>query len=212
MTETMRSRPAANANTTPCPTDSNEHDKTTLRTTLLQRRAAIAGPNRRRYAEHIHTHLILHLAERELTDAPLLLYRSLASEVDTTALFDMTPQPCYAPVTAGDGSMQWRRVTHETVWQRAGFGVEEPQNGALWRVDEGAVVIAPLVGFDRTGTRLGMGMGCYDRWLATHRAQVDRVIGIAFSCQEVAKLPREAHDAPLDAVITEREVIVCRKQ
>ena len=187
-------------------------DKTALRAQLLQRRSTLTTFDRQAYAAIIHAHLMRHLAERELSDVPLLLYRSLASEVDTTALFDMVPQPCYAPVTADDGSMQWRRVTHETVWQRAGFGVEEPQNGALWRVDEGAVVIAPLVGFDRTGTRLGMGMGCYDRWLATHRAQVDRVIGIAFSCQEVAKLPREAHDAPLDAVITEREVIVCRKQ
>jgi 5-formyltetrahydrofolate cyclo-ligase len=30
------------------------------------------------------------------------------------------------------------------------------------------------------------------------------VVGVAFSCQEVAELPAEAHDQRLDAVVTER--------
>lgn len=63
-----------------------------------------------------------------------------------------------------------------------------------------AAVFVPLVGFTATGARLGMGAGHYDRWLAAHPETL--AIGLAWDCQEVAALPLEAHDRPLDAVVT----------
>jgi len=71
------------------------------------------------------------------------------------------------------------------------------------------VLLCPLTAFDRQGNRLGMGKGCFDYWLSKHRHGLDQVIGLAFSGQEVAHIPAEAHDAPLDYIITEKEVIEC---
>jgi 5-formyltetrahydrofolate cyclo-ligase len=63
----------------------------------------------------------------------------------------------------------------------------------------------PLLGFDSMGTRLGYGGGYYDRTLARMKRK-PRLIGLAFSAQEVDTIPRESHDIPLDAIITEAGV------
>ncbi|HEY0270970.1 MAG TPA: 5-formyltetrahydrofolate cyclo-ligase [Sphingomonas sp.] len=68
-----------------------------------------------------------------------------------------------------------------------------------------SIVLTPLVGFDRGGQRLGQGGGYYDRWFAAHPAALR--IGIAWSVQETAALPRDAWDMPLHAIATEREWI-----
>jgi 5-formyltetrahydrofolate cyclo-ligase len=66
------------------------------------------------------------------------------------------------------------------------------------------LVIAPLLGFDRNGRRLGQGGGTYDRTLANLRA-FGRVfvLGLAYSGQQVDEVPAEPHDQRLDAVLTE---------
>jgi len=68
------------------------------------------------------------------------------------------------------------------------------------------LVIAPLLGFDRNGGRLGQGAGHYDRTLAAVRgAGPVFVLGLAYSGQEVDAVPSEGHDQRLDAILTEME-------
>ncbi len=69
------------------------------------------------------------------------------------------------------------------------------------------IVFVPLLAFDSEGYRLGYGGGYYDRALAALKAGGgSRAIGLAFAFQRVERLPREAHDHPLEAVVTERGV------
>ena len=66
-----------------------------------------------------------------------------------------------------------------------------------------SVVLAPLVAFDQQGSRLGMGGGYYDRYLARHPGVV--YVGLAHHFQGLTtSLPKEPWDQPLDAVVTER--------
>ncbi len=67
------------------------------------------------------------------------------------------------------------------------------------------LIFVPLVGFDRALNRLGQGGGYYDRALLLYPQA--RKVGIAWSIQEVARLPVEPHDIPLDAILTEKEWI-----
>ncbi len=60
-----------------------------------------------------------------------------------------------------------------------------------------AMILVPGLGFTRDGDRLGRGKGIYDRLLADYRGHAR---GIAFACQEVPALPREAHDVRLAEV------------
>lgn len=70
------------------------------------------------------------------------------------------------------------------------------------------LVIAPLLAFQRDGTRLGQGGGYYDRALQALRARKPVfVLGVAYSGQQTANLPHEPHDQRLDAILTEKEYI-----
>lgn len=81
-------------------------------------------------------------------------------------------------------------------------GVPEPDPGN--EAVDPAWVLVPLLAFDGTGMRLGYGGGYYDRTLAAMRAR-GRVtaVGVAFSAQEVDRVPGSAHDARLDWIMTE---------
>ena len=93
------------------------------------------------------------------------------------------------------------------------LGIAEPQVteflGSRW-LD---VVFLPLVGFDRSGVRLGSGGGFYDRALAFRQLRsvwrAPRLIGLAYAFQELASIGAAAHDVLMDAVVTEEGVIRC---
>ena len=70
------------------------------------------------------------------------------------------------------------------------------------------VLLVPLLAFDRAGYRLGYGGGYYDRTLAVLR-DIGTVlaVGLAYAAQEVDTVPRDARDARLDWIVTEREAI-----
>lgn len=67
------------------------------------------------------------------------------------------------------------------------------------------LVIVPLLAFDAAGGRLGQGGGHYDRTLEALRAQEapPAFVGLAYAGQRLDALPGEAHDQPLDGVLTE---------
>jgi 5-formyltetrahydrofolate cyclo-ligase len=82
----------------------------------------------------------------------------------------------------------------------SGFGTLAPDELAP-KVDPD-VVLVPLLGFDKHGTRLGYGGGYYDRTLAS-LGKKPKLVGLAFAAQEIDDIPRDGHDVPLDAVVTE---------
>jgi len=66
------------------------------------------------------------------------------------------------------------------------------------------LIFVPLLGFDNTGNRLGMGGGFYDRYLANYTTtKKPFVLGVAYDIQRLAKLKVEPWDYPLDAILTE---------
>jgi 5-formyltetrahydrofolate cyclo-ligase len=82
------------------------------------------------------------------------------------------------------------------------LGVLSPLPGSE-RVFPG-LILTPLLAFDSRGGRLGQGGGYFDRAIAGLRARGPLiVVGLAFAGQEVEEVPLEAHDARLDAVLTE---------
>jgi 5-formyltetrahydrofolate cyclo-ligase len=70
-------------------------------------------------------------------------------------------------------------------------------------------VVVPGIGFSADGHRLGRGGGYYDVTLAAMPRA--RRIAVAFDVQVVAALPREPHDAPLDALVTETRRLEFRR-
>jgi 5-formyltetrahydrofolate cyclo-ligase len=134
-----------------------------------------------------------------LRDEPdtLLLLTALADEGFATAL----------PVVVGRGSALAFRLWRPGEPTRAGaMSIREPVEEAP--VVEPDLVFVPLACFDRRGHRIGYGAGYYDMTLAKLRAmKTVTAIGIAFAAQEVDEVPTTPRDAPLDLVLTERELI-----
>jgi 5-formyltetrahydrofolate cyclo-ligase len=72
-----------------------------------------------------------------------------------------------------------------------------------------ALILVPMLAFDRACRRLGYGAGFYDRTLAgLRRTGATLAVGLAFSAQEVASVPTGPEDAPLDAVVTESDIVI----
>jgi 5-formyltetrahydrofolate cyclo-ligase len=115
--------------------------------------------------------------------------------------------PCIQP----DGSLRFApwRPGDPLVTNR--FGIPEPDLSAesLLAPAEMALVVVPLLGFTRSGQRLGMGGGFYDRSFAfrRERAAPPWLVGAAYSFQQLDSLDAQPWDVPLDAIATEREFI-----
>ncbi len=112
-----------------------------------------------------------------------------------------TFQPVCLPVVLGDTEPLSLRLWEQGApLYEAGFGTLAPSE--LAPAVEPDVIIMPLLGFDKHGTRLGYGGGYYDRTL-DRLGKRPRLVGIAFAAQEIDEIPRELHDVPLDMIVTE---------
>ena len=118
-------------------------------------------------------------------------------------------RPVALPVVLGDEEpLELRLWQDGSPLYEAGFGTLAPPDDAPRVVPD--IVLVPLLGFDKHGTRLGYGGGYYDRTLARLEKR-PRLVGFAFARQEVDHIPRQAHDVPLDAIVTELGVRVFEK-
>jgi 5-formyltetrahydrofolate cyclo-ligase len=137
-------------------------------------------------------------------------YYPIGSEIDPRPLAEtfMCEQAKLAlPVLAGPNlPVSFRRWSPGDTLERGPFGVLEPLAEA--RTVRPELVLVPLVAADKSGGRLGYGKGYYDRTLAELRkAGRVRAIGLAFDEQIVDHIGIEAHDQPLDWIITPTQVI-----
>ena len=97
-----------------------------------------------------------------------------------------------------------------TPLRRNRYGIPEPVCAAheLLRATELDLVVTPLLAFDGSGTRLGMGGGYYDRSFRAlknrKRWRHPRLVGLAYAFQQVSLLERRNWDIPLTAISTEQ--------
>ena len=144
------------------------------------------------------------------------IYCSYQSEVETLMLLQRClgeGKSVSVPLTVPQQSeLLAVAITNPATDLSPGYkGIPEPipSVAELRQVNPQSIDIAIIPGavFDRSGYRLGYGGGYYDRFLAKKAPQAYR-IGLAFSLQLVNRIPALSHDAPLDMLITEKEVFV----
>ena len=147
------------------------------------------------------------------------LYLPMRGEVEVRPCLDVARRHgshLYVPrvVSRRRRQMLFAPWTEDGAHRTNAFGILEPGSAAGARPAIGLdTVVLPLVGFDSSGNRLGMGAGFYDRAL---RRRLDRgatwrrprLIGVSYACQQLPVIPASPWDVPLDLVVTERGVIV----
>jgi 5-formyltetrahydrofolate cyclo-ligase len=139
----------------------------------------------------------------------IALYAPTRNEVDTdlllrTALAD-GKRVCYPKVVGP--ALEFREVKGESDFMVGPFGIREPSEGnsvlQLMAID---LFVIPGVAFDLAGHRVGYGKGFYDRTLHLLEGS-GKFVGLCHDFQVVDKLTGEAHDIPVDAIVTEQRFI-----
>ncbi len=83
------------------------------------------------------------------------------------------------------------------------FGIPEPISNELKKPD---ILLVPLVAYDKYLNRIGYGGGFYDRYIDKIKKRKKIItVGLAYSYQEVKKIPINRYDIKLDYIVTEKQ-------
>lgn len=179
--------------------------KAQLRQEAQARRAALSASFRKEAARAAAETFIA--AVPVPYDQTISIYWAIRDELDCkpllTHFMDDGHKVCLPVVMGQDQPLEMRLWAPGEPLVPNGFNTLAPPAGAERVVPD--IVVTPLLGFDKDGTRLGYGGGYYDRSLASW-PQKPLLVGYAFGVQEFDHLPRDTHDVPLDMVVTENGV------
>ena len=174
---------------------------------LLALRQGLPAAERRRWGDQIDAALRALLAERP---GILGVYWPFRAEFDPRPVIDWViaaGRTVALPVVVDKrGPLEYR------AWRPG-----EPLVDGVWNIPvpekrevvRPAVVLAPLVGFDRDCYRLGYGGGYFDRTLAALSPRLF-AIGIGFELQQIETIYPQPFDVPMDVIVTDGDVVGVR--
>lgn len=193
----------------------DHHDlKTSLRKKLRMQRAGFDKDLRAVLDSAINSRLLDYARTSRLSN--IAAYLAFDGEPDLSPALQELEQngiTLALPVVneiAGRSCITFQKWTSDCKLAPNRYGILEPQGTAeipLLRFD---LVLVPLVGWDRSGGRLGMGASFYDRAFQP-LAQNPRPVrmGVGYSAQESCEIPIDPWDIPLHAVLTEKGWFTC---
>ncbi|WP_417777547.1 5-formyltetrahydrofolate cyclo-ligase [Stutzerimonas xanthomarina] len=183
-----------------------------LRRKLRQARRKLSPTQQRRAALDLYRQLAQHPIFRRARH--IALYLPNDGEIDPRPLLQEAQRrgkATYLPVVNAwpRTRMIFQRIMPNERLKPNRFGIAEPafrpaRQRRIWTLD---LVLMPLVGFDESGGRLGMGGGFYDRSLAYRGRRKNghkpTLLGLAHECQKVDCLPLASWDVRLQATVTD---------
>jgi len=183
------------------------NERSQLRKTIRQRRNALSDTKQVEaglaLTESLSSHKKIQQASR------IAIYLSNDGELSTDSFIAWCWQnnkEVYLPVVHpfSSGNLLFLRYQAETQLISNRYGILEPKLDVtkVSPLAELDVICTPLVAFDTSGARLGMGGGFYDRSLAHWQQTKLYPLGLAHDCQLVESVPMESWDVPLPEIIT----------
>lgn len=183
------------------------NEKTALRRELRRRRKAMTRKERGRLERAVLRHASPLLRRGKRIGA----YLAAGSELDLSTVIArarLRGAVVSLPAIPARGRRLWftRLGPDPLRWRlHPRYRIRE-YDGPRARAETLDVLLIPLLGVDADGYRLGQGGGFYDATLAFRRrhplARRPLLVGVAFDCQCVERVPREAWDVRLDAILT----------
>lgn len=141
----------------------------------------------------------------------IMTYLSLPHEADTSDLV-LSAWQLGKIVVAPRISWQQRHMmpvvikTLETGFSTDRGGLRNPVSGEPMPFNEIDLVVAPGLGFDKEGNRLGRGGSYYDRFF-THKDLKAVRCGFAFHEQFIDSVPITDRDVPMNLLVTDKKVL-----
>ncbi|MGJ0627308.1 5-formyltetrahydrofolate cyclo-ligase [Xenorhabdus bovienii] len=182
-----------------------------IRKQIRQLRQNLSPEQQSQFAQQVAQNAMSHPKIQQANK--IALYLAFDGELDTRPLiqqFWQQNKQVYLPVLHpfSQHHLLFLHYHPETSLHYNRFNIEEPPLDVrqILPVSELDVMFIPLVAFDSTGQRLGMGGGFYDRTLAKWQQQNFYPIGLAHDFQLVNSLPSASWDIPLPEIITPEKI------
>lgn len=177
----------------------------TTRKKIVDERLHLAPDQRRAIRHAVETHLKREFPE--LRDAAIAFYWPIKGEIDLRGLMGELLQGgadiALPVVVTKNAPLEFWSWHPDCKMTRGAGNIPVPRSRVPVMP---TVVLIPLLGFDPKGHRLGYGGGYYDRTLAAFRMR-PLTIGIGYDFSRLPSIYPQAHDIPLDAIVTESGVI-----
>ncbi|MDE0268899.1 MAG: 5-formyltetrahydrofolate cyclo-ligase [Acidimicrobiaceae bacterium] len=146
-------------------------------------------------------------------------YKAVRGEISLEALTEGEHWEKFTFPRIKETALEFVARSEGQVFTRGSFGITEPVDGEVIALSEHDIVLVPIVAFDENCNRIGNGGGYYDRALAgaftvkgsasstnmsaAPPARSPITIGVAHEFQQVAEVPVEPWDVPLDGIVTD---------
>ena len=182
--------------------------KKALRKEMRVKRASMPKEDRDIASHNIVSRLLNNPIYQESNT--IMSYVSMPEEIQLKELFDHAfahDKTLAIPLIIGRGTMRPVFLPTMEDLEVGDFGILTVRQDKRQFVDFNDIdcIIVPGAAFDRSGNRLGLGGGYYDRFLK-HADTANRV-ALAFDYQLFDTIPSENHDAKMDLIITESETL-----
>lgn len=184
-------------------------DKAALRARLREHRRARPASEQPELAEQLARRAMALLPEGPID---VTCYSSTADEPGT--------EPLIAALLAGGHRvwlpritgmlLAWVAIDADSTFESGPLGIREPIGPSVTSIDFAEVVLMPALAVDRSGRRLGQGGGFFDRALEATATLTDGgpvLVALVYDDEVIDEVPTEAHDRPIDAIVTPRRTL-----
>jgi 5-formyltetrahydrofolate cyclo-ligase len=153
--------------------------------------------------------LMQHLAELCLMNGAhrVACYLPFENEPDVELFIDWALDSdiqVLLPVSHKDGTLSWVQFDGETA--PGIFGFAEPSGPSVLPTEVDLAII-PALAVDRSGNRIGKGLGYYDRALLEFDP-LPPVVAVVHRHEVLEQVDVESHDHPVDAYVTADGVVL----
>lgn len=185
-----------------------EKRKTSLR---KQMKALLKGmePEEKKKLDHAVCMQVLNHSEIAIAES-IYAYMALSWETGTSEILDtlwkQNKKVAFPRVIGSE--MEFFEVKSMDDLEEGAFHIMEPKKDCPQVDWPEAIILVPGLSFTREGKRLGKGGGFYDKYLEKYPGH--RTAALAYEFQITSDLPTELHDKPVDCVITESGVFICK--
>lgn len=195
------------------------HIRARVRATRAARVAADpTGQVRREISEALCEQVMSELGRRELLSPgnTVAIYVATESEPGTRTLrHSLNAAGITVLIPRVDGTdLQWITDDGDVALIASAWGIDEPAQSPYSLGTEAlcasTAIIVPALAIDERGFRVGQGGGFYDRAIAVCQndsGHTPLFIGLIHDDEVMDVVPREAHDARMDVIATDKRII-----
>jgi 5-formyltetrahydrofolate cyclo-ligase len=193
--------------------DSNNSNKSAIRRDVLKTRNGMTSVDSFYKSTRIQDRIMK--LEDYLSADIIGIYLPIGKEVGTWQIINhalLKNKIIVLPKVEPEHDLYFYRVDEDDLKHnlilRVPFGIKEPKGDKSKVVDDIDTLIVPGLAFDRKGSRIGYGLGYYDRYMA--RKKYKKSIGLCYDFQIFNRIPSmQSHDQKIDIIVSENRILLC---